>query len=356
MEPPKLESKLPALLQRTVANMPLDANLEARMRRILEQNPTQSHRRPQIAAGVIVALIVLFTVTGYAWLKPHIGLGIAAQPSATTAENTASDKNITITIDAAYADASQTEIFYHLTSKVYSAAHLDGASIDAVVTDAKQHEYQNFDISGSSQQVEVQSNYTPLVPSLLQGTQNLTLMVHDVQLLNLPSLTPETILGSWRILFTVTPLIPHTNVFNVSPITHSGVTVQPISLEVFSGQHPFANNGSEGSGARLILRISGLLTPEALSDASQFSVFVKFPDGSAWTGETGSHLTLNATVPAFTTLLPGSEQGDTEEVEILYLLPLHLTGSSALLSIDQISISGSSTFAIGPWSFDLPVA
>jgi hypothetical protein len=182
----------------------------------------------------------------------------------------------------------------------------------------------------------------------------LTLVVHGVELNPLVAVggvNSIDITGLWQVPFVVTPVIPAVHVFQVAPVTHAGVTIQPVSLEVFSGQHPFDMNSDEGAGARLTLRISGLSTSSALQSAGLF-------DSGGPTGGSsgGAHLTFNGQVPSYTSVLPGSVQGDSEEVEILYWVPLRLTGSTAMLTIDRIRTGYPSLFVTGPWSFALPVS
>jgi hypothetical protein len=110
-------------------------------------------------------------------------------------------------------------------------------------------------------------------------------------------------------------------------------------------------NNNEGAGARLILRIGGLSTPDALQSAELF-------DSGSQTGGSsgGGHLTFDGQVPSYITILPGSVQGDSEEIEILYWVPLPFSGSTAQLNIDRIRTGSPATYATGPWSFDLPIS
>ena len=60
-------------------------------------------------------------------------------------------------------------------------------------------------------------------------------------------------------------------------------------------------------------------------------------------------------VPSYTAPLPASVQGDSEEVEILYWVPLQFDGSTATLTINTIRTYPPDIYATGPWSFDLPI-
>jgi hypothetical protein len=369
MEPPDLESRLPELLRRTVSHVPLDTNLEQRMRHIMQHESASPRRRLHLAPAIMVALIAVLTVAGFVWLRPTAGSTIASHHQATLASTVpptstaaptstpvsataATDRGITIVIDSAYADASQTMVFYHFASTVYQLSQYSSGVIGSQVRDSEGHVYDPMAGAGGVQQSE--SNYTPLLPSLLMRPQSLTLVVNQVDLTPLIAVGGVNdigLTGLWQVPFVVTPIVPNLRTFHVAPITHAGVTVQPVSLEVFSGQHPFETNSNQGAGARLILRISGLLTPGALQSAAFF-------DSSNVTGEStgGAHLTFDAIVPSDTAPLPGSAQGDTEEVEILYWVPLQFNESTATLTINRIRIGlPPNMYATGPWSFDLAI-
>jgi hypothetical protein len=385
MEPPDLDTYLPGLLRRVVRNMPLDAHLEEHMRDILQNEPSRPHRRPQIIAVASVALVVVLALAGFAWLRPHVTQGgtSLAKPTATatlaptpttkpaaTCSNSsgkasttgsATYQGITVHLDAAYADASQTYIGFHVTGPGNSPdAYTFAILQDSSILDAHQRAYTgmlngNADTSNNSTGVSDYSTYLPLVPALQTGTQSLTFVVHKM---SFPNQHFRVVTGTWQIPFTVKVVVPQTTVFHVAPITHSGVTVQPVSLEMVCGQQPFLTNDSKGQGARLILSISGLHSPDALRSAPGFESAVQFPDsnGGGTSAGNGSHLTLGGNIPAWSDALSGSQHGDAEEVEVLYWLPLTLSGTTSQLQIDRICLGGTpNTFANGPWSFDLPI-
>jgi hypothetical protein len=376
MEPPDLESQLPALLRRTVADMPLDTELEQRVRQIAQQGHPSTRHRPQLTAVMAVVLVAVLAIGGFVWLRPYTGSSTASHRQATPTSTVvptptaipaptstpvsaaaATDKGITIVIDRAYADASQTAIFCHFTSTVYrfsteyQLSQYSGDISWSQVVDSEGHVYDPMVGSGGGDHAE--QNYTPLLPSLLSGPQSLTLVVNQLDLtpnVAVGGVNSIELTGLWQVPFVVTPVIPVVHTFQVAPITHDGVMVQPLSLETFTGQHPFDTNSNEGAGARLLLRIGGLPTPGALQPAALFDS--ANPTGGS---TTGAHLTFNGQVPSDTDVLPGSVQGNTEEVEILYWVPLRSTGSTAMLIIDRIRTGFPVTFATGPWSFDLPV-
>jgi hypothetical protein len=376
MEPPDLESQLPVLLRRTVADMPVDSQLEQRMRHIIQHGPRSPRHRPQISAVIAVALVVVLAIGGFVWLRPAARSSTALHPRATATSKViltptaisvptttpvsaqaATDKGITIAVDTAYADASQTAVFCHFTSTVYQfsteyqLSQYSGGIIESQVADSEGHVYDPMAGSGGGDHAE--QNYTPLLPALFSGPQSMTLVVHQLELtpnIAAGGVNSIGLTGLWQVPFDVTPIVPDAHTFQVSPMTHAGVTVQPLSLETFTGQHPFDMNSNEGAGARLLLRIGGLPTPGALQSAGGF-------DSASPTGTSngGAHLTFDGQVPSDTAVLPGSIQGNTEEVEILFWVPLRFTGSMATLSIDRIRNGYPASFATGPWSFDLPI-
>jgi hypothetical protein len=376
MEPPDLEAQLPELLRRTVANMQLDTHLEQRTREVVQHRSAPQQRRPQLSAGILVALVAALALAGFVWLRPTAGSTSGTRPqlsgaSTVTATSTATeaptstpvsaaaatDHGITIAIDTAYADASQTNVFVRFTSKVYQfstkyqLSQYSGSIIESEVVDSEGHAYDPMAGSGGGDHAE--ENYTPLLPPLLSSPQSLTLVVHQLALtpnIGVGGVNGIGFTGLWQVPFIVTPITPDLQQLHVAPITHAGVTVQPLTLERFTGQHRFDTNNNEGAGARLILRISGLLTPAALQNAVMF-------DSASATGavNAGAHLTLDEMVPSDTALLPGSVQGDTEEVEILYWVPLQINSSLVPLNIDRIRIGSPAMYATGPWSFDLAI-
>jgi hypothetical protein len=369
MEPPDLEAHLSELLHRTVANMPLDTHLEQRIHEVVQHRSAPQHRL-QLTSGILVALVAAFALAGFVWLRPLAGSAVGthhqisqtgtvpatstatAAPTSTPVSSAAATYHgITIVMDAAYADASQTDIFVHFTSTVYQLSQDSCTIIESQLVDSEGHAYDPIVGSGGVDHAE--QNYTPLLPSLLRGPQSLTLVVREVALtptvaaegVNSPALT-----GLWQVSFTVRPISPYLQQLQVAPSTHGGVTVQPLTLEHFTGQHPFDTNNNEGAGVRLILRISGLPTPAMLQNA------VMFDTASATSSSNvGAHLTFDGAVPSDTALLPGSVQGDTEEVEILYWVPLQFNASTATLTIDRIRLGIPNIYATGPWSFDLAI-
>jgi hypothetical protein len=194
-----------------------------------------------------------------------------------------------------------------------------------------------------------------VTPSLLMRPQALTLVVTRLDLTPLVAVggvNSIDLRGLWQVPFVVTPIAPEVRTFQVAPIIHTGVSVQPVSLETFSGQHPFDMNSNQGAGARLILRFSGLSTPGALQNAPFFD-----SAGPNFSTTAGAHLTFNGQVPTVTDVLPGSAQGDTEQVEILFWVPLRFSGSTTTLTIDHIRDGFPPlTYATGPWTFDLPIS
>jgi hypothetical protein len=368
MEPPDLESQLPVLLRRTVADLPLDAHLDQRVRQIVQRGPRSPRRGPELPAGLVVALVAVLAVSGFFWLRPPAGSSSGLHPRATSTSaatstptpaptstpvsaTAATDKGITIVIDSAYADASQTTVFCHITSTAYQLSQLSVVLIATQVNDGEGHVYDAMAGSGGVNHAE--QNYTPLLPPLLMRPQSLTLVIKELDLTPLVAVggvNSIDLTGLWQVPFVVTPITPEVRTFQLAPISHAGVTVQPVSLETFSGQHPFDTNSFEGAGARLILRISGLTTPSARQSAAFFDS--RSPTGGS---TNGAHLTFDALVPSYSDVLPGSVQGGTEEVEILYWVPLQFSGSTAMLSIDRIRIGFPANYVTGPWTFDLPV-
>jgi hypothetical protein len=345
MEPSDLESHLPVLLRHTVADMPVDTQLEQRVRQIVQDRPRVPRHRPGLAGIIAVALVAVLAIAGFVWLRP-------APSSSSATHSRATDKGITIVIDKAYADASQTIVVCHFTSTAYQLSQLSVLLAASQVHDGEGNVYDGM--FGTDAANRAEQSYTPLPRVLLMQPQALTLVVREVDLTPLVvggGVNITEVTGLWQVPFVVTPIAPVVHAYQVPPVSHDGVTVQPVSLETFTGQHPFDMNSNEGAGARLILRIGGLSTPDALHSADLF-------DSDSQTGGSsgGGHLTFNGQVPSYINILPGSVLGDSEEIEILYWVPLRFSGSTAQLNIDRIRTGSPATYATGPWSFDLPVS
>ena len=174
------------------------------MRDILQNESPRPRRRPQLIAAISVVLIAVLALAGFAWLGPRARQGIATHPkptaqptivqqsptspaackgtpSTTGGVRTATDKDITIHVAAAYADASQTYMTFHITSTSYPPSKLAFAQIaESTLLDAQGRSYATT-IGGadtSSASPSYFQMYQPLVPALQKGAQSLTLVVH----------------------------------------------------------------------------------------------------------------------------------------------------------------------------------
>lgn len=313
------------------------------------------HRRTPLIAAMSVTLIAVLALAGFAWFNPHARSGIATHPTSPTPTATlqpptptpqpckalacATDQNITVRLDAAYVDASQTDIVFDLSSSAYDKNTVSGMYLGyAQIQDSQGNNYAPQE-GGSLAGHSSYQSFEPLIPQLLTRPQALTLMIFSINVNNHPTN------GTWNLPFNVTPVVAHTILFHIAPITHGGVTIQPISLEIVHGQHPFIYNGGKGQGARLIIRISDPGDPRALPYFIYFDQTV---------GLGGGHLTIDGTIPATTQILPGTVTSVSEEVGLAYWLPLMLNGPTAQLAITRVQVDVG-TFVNGPWNFDLPL-
>jgi hypothetical protein len=335
-------------------------------------------RRTPIIAAISVALIAVLALAGFALLRPHTPQSsVAHAPTATPlpthppfptatpfvchhypdtgpSNGGDTDKGITLHVDNAYADVGQTVITYHITSTnaPHSQFYPDQGVNADFIRDAQGHTFEAL-AGGGGLDALTWDAFAPFLPAQLTGPQTLTYVTHTM----FQTCNNQYIQGNWQASFTVTPIVPHTIQFHLPPVTHSGVSVQPISLETSSGQQPLPSNDGQGSGARLILRI-GNLTPAEITYVSAFDSRTVYTDGGMG-GTSGAHLTVNGKLPATTFPVPGSQTSNSVDVEVLFWTPLKLSGATAQLTINRILIGGGEVghedFANGPWNIDLPL-
>jgi hypothetical protein len=262
----------------------------------------------------------------------------------------ASHHGITITIDRAYADATQTVITYHMQTNLNPPL-----PVSAVLMDAQGHRY--VELKGSwGIQSGGQYVFSPLPPEESGTPQALTFFTQQMQ-----SITGREAVvdGPWEIPFTLTPAAGIAVALSNAPVTHNGLTIQPLRLDVAPAGG--ALDGQPG-GARLVVRLSGLAPSMLPSDIPSFdSVFVD-GDGVPTAACGGGLLVLVR--PNGQQILPGFVQpleqtigpSGTADVEVLFYAPM-LAGTSLTLYVDRVGaqLAGKDTFQwiSGPWAFRL---
>ncbi len=278
----------------------------------------------------------------------------------------ASLHGITITIDRAYADATQTVITYHLQTTI-------NPPLPAlpVLLDARGHRYAqvsgDWDIDHGGNVI-----FTPLSPEELGTPQRLTFFTQQMQLSNGTG-RGALVDGPWQISFTLTPATGTSQALSNAAVTHSGLTIQPLRLDVAP-----AGGGLDGAagGARVVVRISGLAPAMPLANLLSFDTFFDLGSGGGY-GCGGSILELaqpdgqhvvpgNIRVLGQTVPITDAEQqpayaetvgpSGTADVEAVFYTPIPL-GAGVTLYMDRVlaQIAGADKpgHMSGPWTFQL---
>ncbi|HET9110432.1 MAG TPA: DUF4179 domain-containing protein [Ktedonobacterales bacterium] len=306
--------QLSALLARTALCARPNPDLARRVRYSLTsaETPRRTHRAfavrlPSLAPIGSVALVALLLVafvgmlighgkSGLPW-QGNRGTGASASPVATqiplspcaansqnsTGQSTypsialapnpvdhsvvvgasASDKGITVTVDRAYADATQTVLVYHTSS---NSGYM---TLDPRLLDASGASYVPFASTASQSARHNQSMvvFTPLPQSALGSPQRLTLHITNLMAPGNIGAPNPTVKGVWDIPFTITPVAGTAILLSLPPQTHDGITIQVEELDVAP-----AGGGLDGQsgGVRVRYRISNLPPSASLMRAMQY--------------------------------------------------------------------------------------
>ncbi|HEU4783092.1 MAG TPA: DUF4179 domain-containing protein, partial [Ktedonobacterales bacterium] len=278
----------------------------------------------------------------------------------------ASIHGITITIDRAYADATQTVITYHLQTTI-------NPPLPAlpVLLDAQGHRYAeisgDWDIDHGGNAI-----FTPLPSEELGTPQRLTFFTQQMRLAN-PTGSGAFVDGPWQISFTLTPAAGTAQMLNIAPLTHNGLTIQPLRLDIAP-----PGGGLDGAtgGARVVVRISGLAPGMPLINLLRFDTLFDLGGGGGY-GCGGSILELappngqplvpgNVRVLGQTVPITDAEQqpaytetvgpSGAADVEAVFYTPIPL-GAGVTLYMDRVmaQIAGADKpeRVSGPWTFQL---
>ncbi|HEU5441234.1 MAG TPA: hypothetical protein VFU88_18255 [Ktedonobacterales bacterium] len=280
---------------------------------------------------------------------------------------------ITLTLDRAYADATQTVITYH----IQPGANLPQPEYPLLL-DAQGSRYANF-YSSSGQGGGGIAIFAPLPPEQLGTPQMLTFFTQRMrsvpQQYQVPTPPAVTLVdGPWQIPFTITPVAGTSVALSNAPATHNGLTIQPLRLDVAP---PGGDLDGASGGERVLLRLSGLAPGMHLSDAANVGqAFILAGTASSSCG--GGTLAL--VLPDGQPILPGLVQpvglivattdaevqaqraqtvgpSGTVDLEAVFYAPIP-AGTSVTLYFDDVraQVAGvhKSTSVQGPWQFQLP--
>ena len=283
-------------------------------------------------------------------------------------------QGITLTLDRAYADATQTVVTYQVETKNFWGP--DPTS--PILIDSHGNRYAELDGSGHGVKGEEQGEaiFAPLPQSELAPTQMLTFFTQQMEGIPSTSYNGLPINGPWQISFSLTPVTGTMVTLTNAPLTRHGVTIQPVEIDLAP-----PGGGLQGTfgGARVMIRISGLAPDMPLSEVARYdTAVVDMPGGASGGGGCpGGILELalpngeqifpgvvylpEETVPTG----PGGQQAltvgpsGTVELEALFYLPIPDV-SGTLLYMDHVAAApGTGTpyppqLISGPWEFQLP--
>ncbi len=308
----------------------------------------------------------------------------------------ATSNGVTITLDRAYADATQTVIVFHTSgSGGNSLAYLSGAQI--VLTDASGKQYSSLMNSGASLPggLNVQKTlFSPMPQNELGVPHRLTFSV--TKLLNSNSgvaqngeiSTPVPVSGDpWRIPFTLTPVAGATIPVTLPAQTHDGVTIQVESVDIAP-----AGGGIDGQngGVRIHVLVGGLPANMLLRHVASYSTaFQEGPDGGGSTNSPGQlpgamgcpeldlqyfpgqpllpgFIDVSGEPPVNDPATPKVGPSGTAEMDVLFYGPFKAGSGSMTLTFDGIRMSTPESgmanglpkdlrVAHGPWVFDIPL-
>lgn len=308
----------------------------------------------------------------------------------------ATSNGVTITLDRAYADATQTVIVFHTSgSGGNPLAYLSGAQI--VLTDASGKQYSSIMNSGASLPgaPNVQKTlFAPMPQNELGVPHRLTFSV--TKLLNSNSgvaqngeiSTPVPVSGDpWRIPFTLTPVAGATIPVTLPAQTHDGITIQVESVDIAP-----AGGGIDGQngGVRIHVLVGGLPANMLLRHVASYSTaFQEGPDGGGSASSVGQlpgalgcpeldlqyfpgqpllpgFIDVSGEPPVNDPATPKVGPSGTAEMDVLFYGPFKAGSGSMTLTFDGIRISTPESgmanglpkdlrVAHGPWVFDIPL-
>ncbi|HEU5346700.1 MAG TPA: hypothetical protein VFU60_20295 [Ktedonobacterales bacterium] len=417
---PDFEEQARRLLERYAEGMPSETSVEARVREQLTAHAPQRHSAPRLAAprwsldgwarGAISLALVIVLVAGFAAvLRARQNTAPGKTGVSKTACPTVGSQGVitlcagqqvqvTITLGQSYADATRTEVETNLKltgddlrlNGSRSLTPAFGALTDGMtLQDSQGRLYQMSDFNrnfGSYVQDMPSTEYgktilppptppppgfaafDPLPADMLGTPQRLTLRIPEIGLLYTLENGAQAILsvnGPWVLTFQVTPQAGHSITFNVAPQTYSGITVQPLRLDIGGAGSDF---DYLGQGERLILRVSGLAPDTRRSTVANidFKYFDKLGAGAAGGGSNANQLLFEGQLPASVAgmalqqslaLDPEVGPSGTVDLEVIFLRLPHLTGVQTL-AISQLAVAfdGSQfTYVNGHWSFEVPL-
>lgn len=370
----RLHARLEAEAQPTTNSVARRAPTLPGARQAPIRTPAFAFQRSHAVALLLVATLV---VSGFAFARPLIlgwfgdsALKAISIKDATTINRGVTAHGVTLTLEQGYADAARTVLSMRIRLHGSTQAvqpQLGGAMR---LIDAQGAVYTAF--TGSQIQNDGLFEFPPLRSDELGTTQTLTLVAGSV----LIGASGGAIDGPWSITFQLHAQAARSVSFSAMAQTHHGITLAPLRID------------RAPSGARLLVRISGLAP-----DASLFTLthFVRTGDdiigcppgtnmcvGSSGGTSDGALLQLKTTsgqtlTPAWIEVLAPMTgdpmranatsvvgPGGGAVLEFLFFTPLDAGTRTAQLTTDQVRVATVGPTSTeqrieGPWTFTLPL-
>jgi hypothetical protein len=422
---PEFEDRLRTLLERAAEAIPPDIDISTRVRQVVARGtsgPAGGGVGPRALLATVAAALVVALLAGVlAFARPnqplrptgtvtHASSGTATAPLPVVVPSTScqpmfmgnpfpftgtpvptpvgtpvddssgigrqsSLHGITITIDRAYADATQTVITYHMQTNLNPPL-----PVQPVLIDGQGHRY---GVIGGVWDIQLGGYYvfSPLPQDELGAPQTLTFITQQMQLADPSEAEAHSttqvgakVDGPWQIGFSLIPTVGPSVTLSNPLLTRNGVTVTPLRLDLAP-----AGGGLDGvsGGARVVVRLSGLAPGMHIDDATSFKAVLNLSGFSSSSGCRGGVLEL--VLPSGQQIMPGdvtalgqlvpitpAEQtssfdqtvgpSGTVDLEALFFTPIP-PGTSIILYLDHVTAQlmgmAKPTQISGPWEFRL---
>lgn len=377
----RLHARLAAEAQPTTNSVARRAPTSPGARQAPIRTPAFAFQRSHAVALLLVATLV---VSGFAFARPLIlgwfgdsALKAISIKDATTINRSVTTHGVTLTLEQGYADAARTVLSMRIRLHGSTQAvqpQLGGAMR---LIDAQGAVYTAF--TGSQIQNDGLFEFPPLRSDELGTTQALTLVAGSVLITSTGNLAgPGDVLdGPWSITFQLHAQAARSVPFSAMAQTHHGITLAPLRID------------RAPSGARLLVRISGLAPDTSLFTLTHFvrtgDDIIGCPPGTHMCVESsggtsdGALLQLKTTsgqilTPAWIEVLAPTT-GDPMRanaasvvgpsggavLEFLFFTPLDTGTRTVQLTADQVRVATVGPTSTeqrieGPWTFTLPLA